>query len=90
MNKKRIVITGVGVLSPLGMGKDVYWNALQNGKSGIKPITLFDTSGFKVNLGGEISDFRPKEIFDKKKIIDFDRSTTLLLASAQSALEDAQ
>jgi 3-oxoacyl-[acyl-carrier-protein] synthase II len=51
---------------------------------------LFDTSGFKVNLGGEISDFRPKEIFDKKKIIDFDRSTTLLLASAQSALEDAQ
>jgi len=90
MKKKRIVITGVGVVSPIGIGKDSYWEGLQEGKSGIKPITLFDTSDFNVKVGGEITDFNAKEILGRKGLVDFDRSTTLLLAASQFALEDGK
>jgi len=88
MDKKRIVITGIGVVSPIGIGKDAYWQGLQEGKSGIKLITLFDTSDFDVKVGGEITDFNAKEILGRRGLVDLDRATTLLLASAKFALED--
>lgn len=88
MSKKRIVITGIGVVSPIGIGKDAYWQGLQEGKSGIRPITLFDTSDFDVKVGGEITDFNAKEILGRRGLVDLDRATTLILASAQFALED--
>jgi len=90
MNKKRIVITGIGVLSPIGIGKDAYWDSLQKGISGFKPITLFDTSDLKVRTAGEITDFNPKDILGKKGLIDLDRATTLLLSAAKFALEDSK
>jgi 3-oxoacyl-[acyl-carrier-protein] synthase II len=89
MERKRIVITGVGVVSPIGIGKDTYWEGLRQGKSGIKPITLFDTSDFDVKVGGEVSDFDAKEILGKRGLVDLDRATTLLLSSAKFALEDS-
>ena len=66
MKKKRVVITGIGVISPIGIGKDCFWQALKTGKSGIKPITLFDVSKYKVRVGGEISDFDPAVILEKE------------------------
>ncbi|MBI4845974.1 MAG: beta-ketoacyl-[acyl-carrier-protein] synthase family protein [Candidatus Omnitrophica bacterium] len=89
MRKKRIVITGIGIVSPIGIGKDEFWKNLFAGKSGIKPITLFDTSNFKVKVGGEITDFAPKEILNEKNIMDLDRATLLLLSASKIALDDA-
>jgi len=89
MGKKRIVITGVGVISPIGIGKDAFWQSLKEGKSGTKPITLFDVSKYNVKVGGEISEFDPAAILGKRGLLDFDRSTKLLLSSAKLALDDA-
>ena len=87
--KKRVVITGIGILSPIGSGKDLYWRSLASGEKGYRPITLFDTTTLKVKIAGEIPDFDPKEILGKKGLIDLDRSTTLLLSAFKFALEDA-
>lgn len=89
MMKKHIAITGIGVVSPIGIGKDSFWQSLKEGKSGIKPITLFDISKYKVKVGGEISNFDPAVILGKKGLLDLDRSTKLLLSSAKLALDDA-
>lgn len=89
MDKKRIVITGVGIVSPIGIGKDAYWQGLGEGRTGFKPITLFDASQMKVKVAGEISEFDPKEILGKKGLVDLDRATTLLLSAGKFALEDA-
>jgi 3-oxoacyl-[acyl-carrier-protein] synthase II len=89
MEKKRIVITGIGVISPIGIGKDPFWQSLKTGKSGVKPITLFDVSKYNVKVGGEISDFDPAVILGKRGSLDLDRSTKLLLSSAKLALDDA-
>jgi 3-oxoacyl-[acyl-carrier-protein] synthase II len=89
MDRKRVVITGLGVISPIGIGKNQYWQSLSEGKSGFKPITLFDTSDLKVKMGGEISEFNPVDILGKKGLIDLDRATTLLLSATKFALEDS-
>jgi 3-oxoacyl-[acyl-carrier-protein] synthase II len=90
MKKKRVVITGLGILSPLGIGKKAFWKNLFAGKSGIKPITLFDTTKLKVKVGGEITDFDPHEILQEKRLIDLDRSTLLILSATKLCLEDAK
>jgi len=89
MNNKRIVITGIGVVSPIGIGKDNYWKALAEGRSGIKPITIFDASKFKIKSAGEIIDFDAKEILGRKGLVDLDRTTTLLSSAMKFAIEDA-
>lgn len=90
MDRKRIVITGIGVVSPIGIGKDQYWESLEQGKSGFKSITLFDTSDLEVKTAGEITEFNPKDILGKKGLVDLDRATTLLLSATKFALEDSQ
>ncbi|MFH1092953.1 MAG: beta-ketoacyl synthase N-terminal-like domain-containing protein, partial [Candidatus Omnitrophota bacterium] len=89
MKKKRIVITGLGIVSPIGIGKNEFWKNLFAGKSGIKPITLFDTSSLKVKLGGEVSGFDPHAILEEKRLMDLDRATLLLLSAAKLCLDDA-
>ncbi len=89
MNNKRIVITGIGVLSPIGIGKDNYWKALVEGQSGIRPITIFDTSKFKIKIGGEITGFNAKEVLGRIGLVDLDRPTILLSAAMKFAIEDA-
>jgi 3-oxoacyl-[acyl-carrier-protein] synthase II len=86
---KRIVITGLGVLASNGIGKDAFWKALKEGKSGIKNVTLFDTSNLRTKLAGEISDFRPEDILGAKGLRTLDRTTELALAASQLALDDA-
>jgi 3-oxoacyl-[acyl-carrier-protein] synthase II len=87
---KNIVITGTGVLSPIGIGKDVYWEALFQGKTGFRPISLFDTGSFRVNIAGDISDFDPLSFLDKKGLRDLDRSTRLVCSAAKLAIDDSK
>ena len=90
MKKKRIVITGIGVVSPIGIGKKKYWQALKSGESGIRPITLFDTDGYNVKVAGEITEFDPTRHFTKRELIDLNRATALLLLSSKLAIKDSQ
>jgi 3-oxoacyl-[acyl-carrier-protein] synthase II len=87
---KRIVITGVGVLAPNGIGKEEFWTAIFQGKPGFRPISLFDTADLKVKVGGEITNFDPKAILGSKSLMDLDRATLLLSAAAKLALDDAK
>ena len=86
---KRIVITGIGVLASTGTGKDAFWQGLRDGKSGIKPVTLFDTSTLHTKLAGEISDFNPKDILGQKGLRNLDRTTLLVMCASKMALDDA-
>jgi len=90
MNKSRVVITGLGVISSSGIGKDAFWPALVNGASGIKPISLFDTSAYKSKSAGEISDFRPQDFLGDKGLRTLDRTTKLASSAAKLALDDAR
>lgn len=86
---KRIVVTGIGVLASNGIGKDEFWKALKEGRSGVKPITLFDTSTTRAKTAGEITGFRAEEFLGDKGIRTFDRATKLVLSAAKQALDDA-
>lgn len=89
--KRRVVITGIGVISPNGIGKENFWNALKEGKSGIKKITSFDTSDLPVKIAGEVPDFRPEDyIEDKKKIKRMARFSQFAVACAKMAIEDSK
>lgn len=86
--KKRIVITGVGVLGSNGIGKDAFWRALEKGESGIKKAALFETKTMKTKLAGEIRDFDAKVYLGEKGLRLLDRSTKLVNVAAKFALED--
>lgn len=87
--KGRAVITGIGVLSAIGQGKEAFWEALRRGASGVRPITLFDTAPFRVKNGGEIADFDALAYLGKKGLRDLDRSTRLVCSAAKLALDDS-
>ena len=89
MEKTRIVITGVSVISPLGADKDVFWKNLTEGVSGIKPITLFDVSKFSSKQAGEISDFDAKLYLGQKGIRHIDRTSLLVSSGTVLAIKDA-
>ena len=63
MTKRRVVITGIGPVTPIGIGKEAFWNNLVAGKSGIDHITQFDTEGFNVKIAGEVKDFDYTALF---------------------------
>jgi 3-oxoacyl-[acyl-carrier-protein] synthase II len=86
---RKVVITGIGVLSSIGIGKDNYWESLFKGTTGFKPINLFDTAGFDVKIAGEINDFDPVSLLGKKGLRTLDRSTRLISSAAKLAVDDA-
>ncbi|MBT0665799.1 beta-ketoacyl-ACP synthase II [Geobacter pelophilus] len=86
---RRVVVTGVGVVSPLGTGNDVNWNALTAGRSGIAGITRFDASDIPVRIAGEVKDFNPEDFIDKKEIKKMDLFIQYSLAAAHFAMEDS-
>jgi len=90
MEKQRIVITGVGVVAPNGIGKEQFWTNCAAGVSGIKPITLFDVSKYRCRWAGEISNFRPEQYLGPKGLRNLDRTTLLALVAAKLAIEDAK
>ena len=87
--EKRVVITGIGVVSPVGHGKDVFWNNLLEGKSGIGKITRFDTEDYPTKIAGEILDFDPGDYMDKKEAKRMDLFTQYAVAATKMAFEDA-
>lgn len=86
----RVVITGLGVISPVGTGKDVFWNSLLEGKNGIDKITRFDASEYKSQIAGEVKDFDPADYMDKKEAKRIDRYAQFAVAAAKMAVEDAK
>ncbi|MGB9661995.1 MAG: beta-ketoacyl-ACP synthase II [Moorellaceae bacterium] len=87
--RKRVVITGLGVISPVGNDKASFWQALQEGRSGIGPITRFDASAMPVRFAGEVRDFDPYLFLDRKEVKRMDRFSQYAVAAARMALEDA-
>jgi len=86
----RLVITGISILSPIGVNKDEFWNNLTNGVSGIKDISLFDVSKYKSKKAGEITDFDAKTYLGKKGIRHIDRTSLLVSSAAKLVMDDAK
>ena len=86
---RRVVVTGVGVVSPLGIGNRANWDALAAGTSGIGLISRFDTSEMPVKIAGEVKGFVPEDFIDKKEIKKMDLFIQYSLAAAQFAMEDS-
>jgi 3-oxoacyl-[acyl-carrier-protein] synthase II len=89
MNRRRVVVTGLGLVSPVGVGVEESWSALVAGKSGIGPITLFDASTFPTRIAGEVKGFDPAKFMDRKEVRRNDRFIHFALAAAEMAIRDA-
>ena len=87
--RKRIVITGMGAVTPVGNNVTAYWEALVAGRSGAGPITTYDTSELEVRIAAEVKDFDPAAILGRKEAKRTDRFTQLVLAAAQEAVADS-
>jgi len=87
--KRRVVITGLGAVTPLATGVEESWRKLCQGKSGVARITKFDPSGFKVQIAAELKDFHPEDFLDKKKIRRTDPFIQYALVAARMAIDDA-
>jgi len=86
MDKKRVVVTGIGVVTPIGTGVDKYWKAAKAGTNGVRPVTSFDTADFKTKVGGEVIDFDPKPVLGDTDIQSMGRSSQFAVIAASEAL----
>lgn len=89
MELKRVVVTGIGAITPIGNNANDYWNALLNGVSGAGDITQFDTEKFKTKFACEVKDFNPLDHFDRKEARKYDRYAQLGMVAAIEAVTDA-
>ena len=89
MEKRRVVITGMGMMTPLGKTQAETWESAVNGKSGIGPITQFDASEFAAQIAGEVKGFEPQDFLDKKEARRIDRFSQLAVAASQEAWDDS-
>ena len=89
MSERRVVVTGLGVVSPVGIGVDATWDGLVSGRSGIADITLFDPSAFEVRVAGEVKGFDAGQFMDAKDARRHDRYTHFAVAATGEALRDA-
>lgn len=87
--KDRVVITGMGAITPLGNDVNSFWNGIKEGRSGIDYITHFDTEKFKVKVAAEVKDFKPEDYIDRKEARRMDRYCQFAMAAAKEAVEDA-
>ena len=88
--KRRVVVTGVGLVTPLGSGNDSVWNRILKGESGVSTITRFDTSRFDTKIAGEIKDFNPEDFISHKEIKKMDLFIHYVLAATKFAVDDAK
>jgi 3-oxoacyl-[acyl-carrier-protein] synthase II len=89
MAERRVVITGMGLITALGKTLPVFWENILAGKSGVKTISCFDTSRYPVHIGGEVTDFDPADYLDKREAKRIDRFAIFALASALAAVKDS-
>ncbi len=87
---KRVVITGLGVVSSIGIGWEKFWDALLQGKSGISPVASFDTSNQFTHNGGEVKDFKPEDFIPDEKLPTLSRASQMALAAAKLAVRGAK
>ncbi len=89
MENRRVVVTGTGVVSPVGNNREECWNNLISGVNGIAPITLFDTTDFKAKLGAEVKNFDPRQYMEKSDVLRSDRYAQFAVAAASQAVEES-
>lgn len=90
MERRRTVLTGIGAIAPNALGKNHFWRALQDGKSGIKKITRFDASSYPTQIAGQISNFDPLDYLSPKEVRRTSLATQFALAATQMAIEDSK
>ncbi|MEW6108711.1 MAG: beta-ketoacyl-ACP synthase II [Nitrospirota bacterium] len=90
MNKRRVVVTGMGLITPLGIGVEKSWGGLIQGKSGIRKITHFDASAFPTQIAGEVEGFVPETYIEAKEIKKMDRFIHFAVAASAMAMEDSR
>ena len=88
MELKRVVVTGLGALTPIGNNISEYWDGLKNGRSGCAPITYFDTEKFKTKFACEVKNYDPQNHFDRKEARKLDRFAQYALVSSDEAIID--
>ena len=88
--RRRVVVTGLGMITPLGGSVAKTWDGIRAGRSGIGPITRFDTTGLETTIGGEVRDFDPLEYMDRKEARRADRFAQFAVATASQAIADAK
>lgn len=86
---KRVVITGLGAVSPVGLDTESFWNGLKSGKCGVGPITAFDATGYPCRVAAQIDDFNPENYFDRRTIQRTARFTQFALAAGEQAVKSA-
>jgi len=86
---KRVVITGVGAITPIGNNADEFWKSIKEGKCGIDEITAFDTTDYKVKLAGEVKNYNPEDYLDKKSAKRLDRFSQFAIIASKEALDDS-
>ncbi len=89
MNKRRVVVTGLGAVTPLGNTKDEFWRRLTAGESGVGPITAFDATDFTTRFAAEVKDFDPEALIGKRESKRMDRFSQFALVAARGAIEDS-
>lgn len=89
MKGRRVVVTGIGVVSPVGCDEETVWSAVCDGRSGIRTITLFDTSNYDVHIAGEITDFNPLDYFTKRELGRLDRFVQFAAVASEAAIAGA-
>jgi 3-oxoacyl-[acyl-carrier-protein] synthase II len=89
MSDRRVVVTGLGIVSSVGIGKDEFWEDITNGRSGISEVSSFDTSEYRCHNAGEVKKFVPEDFMSKRMVPFFGRSSQLAIAATSQALEDA-
>jgi 3-oxoacyl-[acyl-carrier-protein] synthase II len=89
MNQRRVVVTGLGIVSSVGIGRDEFWHSIVHGKSGISEVSSFDTSELRCHYAGEIKNFVPEDFIDKRKLRFLGRTSQLSIAATLLALKDA-
>ncbi|GAA4273331.1 beta-ketoacyl-ACP synthase II [Aquimarina gracilis] len=90
MSLKRVVVTGLGALTPIGNNIEEYWDGLVNGKSGCAPITYFDTENFKTKFACEVKNYNPTDYFDRKEARKLDKFAQYAIISSEEAIKDAE
>jgi 3-oxoacyl-[acyl-carrier-protein] synthase II len=89
LHPRRVVVTGMGVLSPVGSGLDAFWAGITSGKSGVGPVSSFDASPYPTRIAAELKDFDPSAYLDKKELRHMDRFVQFAVAAATEAWRDA-
>lgn len=90
MERRRVVVTGLGVLTSIGIGVDDFWNGLQQGRNGVGLITRFDTTNFDTKFAAEVKNFNPDNYFDRKAAKRMDLFAQYALATAEMAIKDSE